>query len=438
MFVSERLSLSLNPFQRKYFRIILIGKLIVKKIKLLHFLVGVLVAYGANGFTLSAQTRTSLYMVDYRLDSLKKKELRLEIDNMFFFKDNEFESSVLKGYTLPGLWVNPKLAYMPTSNLKFEAGAYMLMYSGAYKYPNYAYQDIAKWKGGHYQNGAHILPFFRGQLALGRFNIVMGNLYGGSNHHLILPLYNPELDFTADPESGIQFLYDAPRFHLDAWVNWQSFIFETDTHQEAFIAGITSEILFNSSKSRWHWYMPVQFVAQHRGGEQDDTSNVETFMNGAIGLGLTWNVNGSKLRRINWEVDALGYYQQAGELWPFDSGLGWYTKAGFDFRYLSLHAGAFTCKEFISLLGSPFFGAVSTKHKGGYYEGHPYTAFLSMEYLRTSSKHYSFSINGDVYYSVPGKLVLEDGSTRKDQSKNICFSIGAYLNFDLSFLLKKF
>ena len=107
MFVSERLSLSLNPFQRKYFRIILIGKLIVKKIKLLHCLVGLLVAYGANGFTLSAQTRTSLYMVDYRLDSLKKKELRLEIDNMFFFKDNEFEGSVMKGYTLPGLWVNP-------------------------------------------------------------------------------------------------------------------------------------------------------------------------------------------------------------------------------------------------------------------------------------------------------------------------------------------
>ena len=161
-------------------------------------------------------------------------------------------------------------------------------------------------------------------------------------------------------------------------------------------------------------------------------------MNGVTGLGLTWNVNGSKLRRVNWEVDMLGYYQQAGELWPFDSGLGYYAKTELDFKYLSLHAGAFICKEFISILGSPFFGAVSTKHKGGYYKGNPYTAFLSVEYLRTNAKHYSFSISGDIYYNVPGKLVLEDGSTRKDKSKSFCFSIGAYLDFDLSFLLKRF
>ena len=388
---------------------------------------------------LSAQTETNRYATEYRIDTLKTKELRLDIDNLFFFKNNEFSSSAMKGYTLPGAWINPKLTYVPLSNIKFEAGAYMLWYSGAYKYPNYAYQDIAEWKGGHYQKGTHLLPYFRGQIALGDFNFVLGNIYGGSNHRLILPLYNPELNLTADPETGFQVLYDAPRFHLDAWINWQSFIFESDTHQESFIAGVTSEIKFNSPKSEWHWYMPVQMVAQHRGGEIDDTdTGVETFMNGSAGVGLTWNANQAKLKRLNWEVDVLGYYQQAGELWPFDKGIGWYAKMGADFNYLFLQAGVFGCHQFISLLGSPYFGAVSTRHKGGYYEGNPFTGFLTAEYSRTFSKLYSFGLKGELYYNAPGDLVHEDEEAMKEKSAGMGISIGAYFRLNLSLLLKKF
>ena len=126
---------------------------------------------------LMAQAELERHLSDYRIDSLKTKELRLDFDNLFFFKNNEFGNSVMKGYTLPGAWVNPKLSYIPLPNIKFEAGAYMLWYSGAYKYPNYAYQDIAHWKGKHYQNGIHLLPFFRGQINIGKFNFVLGDIW---------------------------------------------------------------------------------------------------------------------------------------------------------------------------------------------------------------------------------------------------------------------
>ena len=82
---------------------------------------------------LMAQAELERHLSDYRIDSLKTKELRLDFDNLFFFKNNEFGNSVMKGYTLPGAWVNPKLSYIPLPNIKFEAGAYMLWYSGAYK-----------------------------------------------------------------------------------------------------------------------------------------------------------------------------------------------------------------------------------------------------------------------------------------------------------------
>jgi hypothetical protein len=315
----------------------------------------------------------------------------------------------------------------------------MLWYSGAYKYPNYAYQDIAHWKGKHYQNGIHLLPFFRGQINIGNFNFVLGDIYGGSSHRLILPLYNPELDLTSDPESGFQVIYDTPRFHLDTWINWQSFIFESDTHQESFIAGVASEIKFNAPESRWHWYMPVQMVVQHRGGEIDDAdTGVETFMNGALGLGVVWNVNQGKLRRLSWEMDALGYYQQAGKLWPFDRGWGWYTKVGADFKHLFVQAGAFGCNQFISLLGSPYMGAVSTRHEGGYYEGNPFTGFVTVEYSRTYAKLYSFGLKGDIYYSVPGNLTHPDEAARKEKTQGTGISLGAYFRLNLSFLLKSY
>ena len=404
-----------------------------------QYKVGIFCIYLFFSCLISAQTSVSRYMTEYQIDSLKKKELRLDIDNLFFFKNNEFGNSVMKGYTLPGAWINPKLSYVPLSNIKFEAGVYMLWYSGAYKYPNYAYQDIAKWKGVHYQNGTHLLPYFRGQIALGNFNFVLGNIYGGANHGLILPLYNPELNLTADPETGFQILYDTPRFHLDAWINWQSFIFDIDTHQESFIAGVTSDIKLNSPQSKWYWYVPIQMVAQHRGGEIDETeTGVETFMNASLGVGLTRNLNREKLKRINWEFDVLGYYQQAGELWPFDRGLGWYAKMGADFEYLSVQAGAFTCNKFISLLGSPYFGAVSTRHKGGYYEGNPMTGFLTMDYSRTFAKLYSFGLKGELFYNIPGDLSGVDVTMSQDSGKGMGVSVGAYFRLNLSFLLKKF
>ena len=42
-------------------------------------------------------------------------------------------------------------------------------------------------------------------------------------------------------------------------------------------------------------------------------------MNGAIGIGGVWNTGHRIFKNLNVELDATGYYQQAGEIWPFDS-----------------------------------------------------------------------------------------------------------------------
>ena len=69
---------------------------------------------------LSAQTVPERYVTEYQIDSLKTKEFRLDIDNLFFFKNNEFSSSVMKGYTLPGAWINPKLSISNRNSFVFK------------------------------------------------------------------------------------------------------------------------------------------------------------------------------------------------------------------------------------------------------------------------------------------------------------------------------
>ena len=388
--------------------------------------------------SLRAQMVDKICTTDFEIDPERKKELSFELDNISFFKNNEFDGTMLKGYTLPGLWVQPKLVYYPTDNIRLEAGAHLLWYSGAYQYPCFSYTDISNWKGTQYQRGAHVLPYFRAQLALGDVHFVLGNIYGGANHRLIDPLFNPELNLTADPEAGIQILYNSKNFDLDVWGNWQSFIFRGDTHQEEFTFGVSSRVKFNRETSPVHCYIPIQLLAQHRGGELDTITDnsVQTLMNGAVGLGITWNMERRILKRVNVEFDAAGYYQQAGELWPFDKGFGLYGSAFVDLKDFRVKAGYWQCDNFVSMFGIPYFGAVSMKEEGATFDK-PQTLYGSVEYSRTFGKHYAIGLKADIYQYYPGVMKRADGSTFEPGTLT-GFSVGAYIRLNPSFLIKKF
>ena len=385
-----------------------------------------------------AQVEKDVYTSNYLLDATKEKTLNLEIENLNFFQNNEYGGGVMKGYTLPGLWITPKLTYQPTSNLKLEAGIHALLYHGAYKFPNYAYTDIPKWKGNQYQKGAHLLPHFSAQLALGNVNFILGSLHGASNHNLITPLYDPELTLTADPEMGFQILFDKPRFHLDVWVNWQSFIFDIDSHQEAFIVGLNTKYNFHKGESPWHGYLHLQGIIQHRGGEQDNTGEVNTLMNGAFGGGVTRKFEHKFFNSLNLEANFLGYFQQAGNLWPFNKGAGFYASTKLQMiKRLYLQAGYFVGHQFISILGLPYFGAVSTANGEGVFNDYPKTLHLAIDYSHAFSHQYAAGVKFSIYHATPGKRTLANGNIETPTSSTN-FAIGVYLKTDFAFLLKKF
>ena len=236
-----------------------------------------------------AQIQDEVFQRPYLLSAGDRQCLRLNIDNLNFFQNNEFKGNVDKGYTLPGLWLQPRVSYQPLANLRLEAGVHLLYYSGAKHYPSGGYQGLPYWQDANESNGKglHARPFFRAQLSGfdNKLNLVLGNLYGGANHRLIEPLYNPELNLSADPESGLQVLFNLPCFDLDAWIDWQNFIFRQDNQQEQFTLALSSRIKFKDSG----WYIPVQLVAQHWGGEiqQGQYHGISSLLNAATGIDQT-------------------------------------------------------------------------------------------------------------------------------------------------------
>jgi len=349
------------------------------------------------------------------------------VEAIAFFRDNEYDSNITKGYSLPGMWVQPKLMYDPLRQIHLELGAHALIFDGANKYPCYAYHDIARWKGNQYQRGIHVLPFFRAEARFQHLRIVLGDIYGAERHRLIRPMFNPEQTLSADPEMGFQLLLDRPRIHLDTWLNWQSIIFEEDSHQEAFTVGTNAIVLWTSPERRLRLSTPVQLLIQHRGGEQDTTSmGVQTLSNASIGLRLQAPTQRRAISGIFAEANVLGSFQQSGSLWPFDTGFAAHAAVGLTlWRSLSFRADYVEApRHFANLYGSPFFSTLSTKHPGLQFQG-MHTLAFNTAYAYTFSHAYRLGAE------------VETISANTKGKSNFCFSLCLFLRVNPSFLIKR-
>lgn len=392
-------------------------------------------------FAVSAWAQDLAYMMaasNYRLDINQTRTLNLELENLSFFKDNEFEGQQSKGYSLPGLWLQPKLTYQPLDAIRIEAGFHAFILDGTNKYPCYVYHDIAKWKGNQYQSGAHLLPYFRAQAQMGKLTVVLGDIYGGANHRVIEPLWNPELNLSQDPEMGLQVMADLPRWRMDAWLNWQSFVFEEDSHQEAFTIGISQKIQLNGNQKSIRLYVPIDVVVQHRGGEQDTTAlGVQTLMNGGIGLGLQWNTGRRVLKRLTSECSFLTCWQQSGHLWPFNFGVAGAVTLSADFaKNFRAFCGFFAARDFVSLYGAPFYSTMSQKEEGARFS-HLLTPHIGAEWFHTFAKDYTLGAKVDAYPLLAGRLTHANG-TVDATAFSTNFSFGIYFRCHPRFLLKRF
>lgn len=353
-----------------------------------------------------------------------REGLSVAVDALAFFRDNEYKSQLTDGYTLPGAWVRPKAEYDPNANIHLELGAHALFFDGANKYPCYAYHDIGKWKGNQYQEGIHVLPWFRAQARMKGVSVVLGDIYGDTQHNIITPLYNREQVMSADPEMGAQILVSHCGFNMDAWVNWQSYQFKEDTHQEAFTVGLTA-----AQRLSHNLKITLNALAQHRGGEQDLPDmhlGVQTIYNGSIGADWSSDTisSGRAVNSYGVSANVIGCYQQTGSLWPFDSGVAFHAEGRMEvLNCLALRLGYFHApNDFVSIYGSPFFSSVSIKEPGKSY-GSIRTGYFSLDYHRTFAGRYTLG------------ALLETFSSGMNAVHEFNFAFGLYLRVNPSWRL---
>jgi len=390
---------------------------------------------------LCAQIAEKLYTTDTKIDTLRKGQLSVDVDNLTFFRNNEYNSSVQKGYTLPGFWLQLKTVYYPLSNIKIEAGAHSIWFWGATRYPALSYREISTWNGLDNARKVHVLPFFRVHLALSdHINFILGNLYGGSNHRLIAPLYNPELNLTSDPETGLQLLYTTKRIVLDAWLDWMSFIYRLDTHQEALATGYSVRFNLNDPESTFQFYLPLQGLAHHQGGEiiaMDE--NILTIMNGAIGAGVEWNSRSRVVKSVKTEFDIVGHYFPKGRTYQQEKGMGYYAKAAIQLQDFNISASYWTGRNFIPIFGSVFYSSMSMKKNGMMYEN-PGLLHIEADYVRSLGEGYALGVKVEVFRYLSGKMYA--ANTRIIQpsafGKNTNYAYEVSFRMNPSILLKKY
>lgn len=389
---------------------------------------------------LHAQTDSLLYITpSMQVAPEGKGELRGTVDAMLFMRDNEYKSSMVKGYTLPGMWLAPTLSYQPLRNLKIEAGAYLLHFWGANRYPIGTYRVLPDENGGKTTRAFHALPVVRANMQLTHnFNIVLGTLYGKSDHGLIEPLYNEEHNLSSDPEAGVQFLWNLPWMKLDAWVSWEDFIFRNDDRQESFVFGLSTRFRPSRRKARAQWYIPVQAVFRHEGGEINpdaEDRSVKTWLNAATGAGVRIPLRTKVPASLNFEGMVAYYSQQSGTALPYDDGFGLYAEASARVWRFGITAGYWYCHDFISILGNPLYGAASIEQAQTLIDK-PHTLTARVEYAQQLGKGFSFAVHADLLNQFKAREYTPD--TGWTQGQSACnFAAGISLRVRPEWVLRK-
>lgn len=256
-----------------------------------------------------------------------------------FFKNNEYFNPIEEGYTLIGYNIEPTIVFQPVKTIAIEAGGSLLKYSG---------------RSGFYD----IQPLFRFRYQPSpKFQMILGNLYGGSNHQLYEPIYRWERDFTHPVESGLQFLVNMPRLKADVWLNWEKFILHGDPFQEQLFVGISSSLLLTDPENEWTFSIPMQGLFKHHGGQiiSIDTSLI-TLVNWAGGLKVSKKNQGNTIKQIDLDIIYLGYADLSpAKQQQYEHGFGILTQVKALISNFSTTVGYYHSSRFIGPVGERLY-----------------------------------------------------------------------------------
>jgi len=293
---------------------------------------------------LQAQIYPSSFYKDYNIDTNLNNSLNFKIENSNFLKNNEYFNDIIQGYTLIGWFLNTKLTYYPVKNAKIETGFHFLKYSGI--------NDLTQ-----------IVPTLSFQYKAGKStNIILGTLYGSTNHEMIEPIFRYEYFFTDNVENGLQFLFDTKIYKGDIWINWQQFIFKGDDEQEIFTLGLSNKFFINPNNFKHQFYIPLQSVFLHKGGQINETNKkLITLNNSAFGIGYRLNPENNFITKISTEHYYVAFNDiSTTKQFAYIQGYGLYSKIDTQIKNFNFNLSWWYSDSYISKRGQPIFQSNST------------------------------------------------------------------------------
>jgi hypothetical protein len=314
----------------------LIRNIILSKLKSAQKLIGLLLLILLPGAAFSQEV-SRIYVSDETFDPVSTGNFFLAVDNLNFFKNNEYKSEYATGYTLTGAWIRPKLIFYPDKKFRFEIGGQILKYNGRDEYLSYP------WFAAVYKPDKHTT--FR-----------MGNLNEDQNHGLLEPVMDSEHFLNGSPEAGIQAKFKNHFLKADMWIDWQKMIFKGDPFKERFVFGTVLEgILINRGSSKLT--LPITFNGLHEGGEIDTAPGLaHTNIAVTEGVKFRQQLEGSIFK--SWSIEATllqSTYPEGQTALKSENGSAWYLHAGINSGYGNIVAGYWQGTRFFTPLGMPLF-----------------------------------------------------------------------------------
>ncbi len=354
-----------------------------------------------------AQFNNEVLEKKLKTDLEYNQDIRLGVDVLGFSKNNEYFNDIADGYTLFGYHLNPKLVYFPSGNIRMEAGVFL-------------------WKDFGTTNYNRIQPTFTIKLQKENYQFLFGNLQGTVNHRYIEPLYDFEKALNDPLENGLQFIWHRDKLWLDAWLDWQKMIYRSDPFQEIIEGGLSMDKRLLENDKGWRVSLPVQFTAQHKGGQIDRSSvPLLTVFNGATGFKLEKKLNGKFWKALRTENYYLVFKDFSNtKLLPYTSGSGIYLNAGVDTKVQNIILSYWKGQGFITEQGGRLFqSASSTVKKPNYLE-------KKRELLILRFTH-DIKLVDDLYMTLRFEPLYDFNNPQLEFSNSI------YLHFNTDFFLGK-
>ena len=377
----------------------------MKIIKTTYFVFLFVLLFSFNEQVYSQQQSYQYLSTWPQFDSARVKYLAFRIENANFFRNDEYTSPIVDGYTLIGLWGRFLMEYYPAENLRVRFGGHFLKYHG-----RESIDDVES------------IPYYSIQYnPLPDLEIIFGNFDNSQNLGLLEMLYEPEFYYTRKPPGGLQVRFQRHRLHLESWINWETHIFAGDPFQEVFTNGslISYDLI---KKERHKLSVPLQFIYHHQGGEIDSTdAQIETLMNGASGLKYNYKKGDWSLGVSAWY---LGYREAtSNNLQVYSSGHAGLARIIGGYKRSVLSIGYWNGNRFISPKGRKIYQSYSFSNPGKLY---PRRQLLEGRMAMQIPVKYgvTFAIEGDVYYDL--------------READLSYCWGIHLMFSESFFLKNF